>query len=909
MDPASVVITFVGFAASISTLGAAVIDSSRTLYNLQAQLKNAPDDVHRLLRQLRIFETLLGEIQIRSQEYGNLVVPEPLQEIWRSSAAQIEDDVHGFAKILAGLQRRMTGPRISSTLIRLRLVKFFYDEDIARFERHLSNHYQTLKIIQLFISDLKLDVISMHTRELQSVSDAAFKAICSRLAVTETLEVGRNEAQLLSIARVEQLLQRQLEIGPLRTSSISVSPKIYDGSLKDKSETDMAATVYLKTRSCVLPFGRLRIDFVEKRQRDPLQPPTSPRSQRSRTNLRKNSATSFPSINVSLTPISINYNVELPRRILEGDVPSLRQLFVAGLARPTDHVPYFGAGISLITLLASTLPFHYSHGARAGLLDMYQFLLSTGATLTADELIWFFNFRQHVDDDFPHSSKVTWRNYLEAAVAHDSFILTNVAGSKKQSLTLMATLVSGAAGFDCIDQYLCRQSEPWTVDGLVQIDRWLIGILAHTNYSFSARLKSHVEKYKSPFIASTTSSTEQIVRKAFGISNIVAQVMAAPVGSRISFLQAVVAPGTPAMLKPFLDERLDVDEGRTRYSYLGTAAACGNLATFQTILDAGASTALALPRLLKYTSASILPDFRYCLTSIIDRITRFELEPCDEDPVISVLKSRPAFRLCPHALEVLRRTNNFRRHHIYGSRTISLDNSYMWTAIVHDRPDAVQLLLEYGIPTELRIGDQFGVDTAYWKYLGDYTWLTLAMDQGQPSCIEVMAPVCDVTVPDGSGRSALDLSRSYATGDHPWRLLREDSEVLAILEKSLTTRTEFLRAVRNSPDASGLVCRRAHYTSPLNLRLLWLQAFKDLLWPRKFLRFIGQVISEYSNWSYSDALLVCLGYIVPYCVLLCYETISVILWMRRPPKPRGTLIGAVVLLLYVLWCLRFREEG
>ena len=139
MDPASAVITFFGFAASLSTLAAVVIDSSRKLYNLQAQMKNAPEDVHRLLGQLKVFESLLGEIQMRSHEHGNTNVPETLQNVWRSSSAQIGEDVSSFARILAGLQRRLAGSKVSSKLLRLRVMKFFYDEDIARFQRQLWN--------------------------------------------------------------------------------------------------------------------------------------------------------------------------------------------------------------------------------------------------------------------------------------------------------------------------------------------------------------------------------------------------------------------------------------------------------------------------------------------------------------------------------------------------------------------------------------------------------------------------------------------------------------------------------------------------------------------------------------------------------------------------------------------------
>jgi len=157
IDPASAVISFIGFTASISTLAALVIDSAKTLYNLQSQLKNAPEDVHRLLRQLQIFEKLLDEIRARSREHGDMGVPDTLQEIWQISATQIEEDLIGFTKVLRSLQRRLNGYSVSSNLVRLRVMKFFYDDDLVKFQRRLSSHHQSMGVIQLFISELVLN--------------------------------------------------------------------------------------------------------------------------------------------------------------------------------------------------------------------------------------------------------------------------------------------------------------------------------------------------------------------------------------------------------------------------------------------------------------------------------------------------------------------------------------------------------------------------------------------------------------------------------------------------------------------------------------------------------------------------------------------------------------------------------
>lgn len=85
-------------------------------------------------------------------------------------------------------------------------------------------------------NSLKVDALTRHTRELQGSSHAGFETVCSKLATVESLEWQRNESQLLSIARVEHLLQRQLEVGPLRPRSVSGRLGRDDGHRTDESK-------------------------------------------------------------------------------------------------------------------------------------------------------------------------------------------------------------------------------------------------------------------------------------------------------------------------------------------------------------------------------------------------------------------------------------------------------------------------------------------------------------------------------------------------------------------------------------------------------------------------------------------------------------------------------------------------
>ena len=153
MDPASAGIAFVGFAASLATLAAVVANSSKTLYNLRNKLKDAPEDVKRLVQDLKALETLLEEIQTRLDEHGDAGLSQRLQELWADSAAQMQEDMEDFQTVIARLDRYLNGPTVSSKHIRSRIRHYFDEDAIAKYQRKISAHTETLTLIQLFMSE------------------------------------------------------------------------------------------------------------------------------------------------------------------------------------------------------------------------------------------------------------------------------------------------------------------------------------------------------------------------------------------------------------------------------------------------------------------------------------------------------------------------------------------------------------------------------------------------------------------------------------------------------------------------------------------------------------------------------------------------------------------------------------
>ena len=143
MDP----VTAVGFAASIATLLVIVVDVSKTLYSIQAKVKNAPEDLRRFAGQFQTSEKLLKEIEARL--VGSLNIPLSLRQIWQSVATQIEGDVKKLREVTSKLLRQLD----ESKIMRLRINAFFKEEVIEKYHRQVSTHHEMLKLVILLVTE------------------------------------------------------------------------------------------------------------------------------------------------------------------------------------------------------------------------------------------------------------------------------------------------------------------------------------------------------------------------------------------------------------------------------------------------------------------------------------------------------------------------------------------------------------------------------------------------------------------------------------------------------------------------------------------------------------------------------------------------------------------------------------
>ena len=174
--------------------------------------------------------------------------------------------------------------------------------------------------------------------------------------------------------------------------------------------------------------------------------------------------------------------------------------------------------------------------------------------------------------------------------------------------TILSLISRHGAAFNFLEHQIFSQSEPWTMEDLSTMDRWLIGVLASVSHTFRASLDSYLRSYRCVF---TPGRNDYSPLDAFDLAIIVSEVMHAPNKARIEFLKILVKWGTKEMLQPFFDTGLiDLEESAAndmfpwlRLSYLSKAVRWGNNETFEYLLSIGACPIRGLTYLSRFPNA------------------------------------------------------------------------------------------------------------------------------------------------------------------------------------------------------------------------------------------------------------------------------------------------------------------
>ena len=414
---------------------------------------------------------------------------------------------------------------------------------------------------------------------------------------------------------------------------------------------------------------------------------------------------------------------------------------------------------------------------------------------------------------------------------------------------------------------------------------------------------------------------------------------------------AIARSGTASMLKPFIENGIDTGED----NYLGYAAARGEMAIVRMLLDAGAATAPALHPFLFYENSLLSPKFQSVLTLLLEKVI-----PCgndwwvarNSDPLNALLFLEAAEPTCYEGVKILVENGWVSCEHLYGSPGCELSDSYVFTAILRDRPHLLQLFFDMGFQVNCQIGHQFAAGTRFdgeEDEIIQYTWLSLAIEAGSVCSVEVLVNLgVDPFSKNGNDKSAIDLARSNAAADHPRRNLStlcfnygfskfsvteaEDAQILALLEKALINQAKgpkksLLESGQHNEGQSSSCHSKVTRTcgfegaplcyfhcpvsvEPSGLLNKTLDKVRGSIWHRKVQRFIRKIryqLWQFTRLTYMEALLIRIGVVVSYCILLFYQSFYIAIWLRNlPPPPRGARAAAVILGFAVMWTFNTR---
>lgn len=143
MEPVSATaIAVVGFAASITTLSAVVVDSCKTIHNVWHSLKDVPADIHRLLGKMKILEQVILEMRTVAVQFRTDPSRLDSQQCWVKHIEEMVDDWTVLNDKINRLQANLTAKTSSGKNLRARVRKFFSEDDILKYENILSGHLQ-----------------------------------------------------------------------------------------------------------------------------------------------------------------------------------------------------------------------------------------------------------------------------------------------------------------------------------------------------------------------------------------------------------------------------------------------------------------------------------------------------------------------------------------------------------------------------------------------------------------------------------------------------------------------------------------------------------------------------------------------------------------------------------------------
>ena len=474
---------------------------------------------------------------------------------------------------------------------------------------------------------------------------------------------------------------------------------------------------------------------------------------------------------------------------------------------------------------------------------------------------------------------------------------------------------------DWIPDFLFSASEPWLVDDFSSLQICYISTLALVDAVFCDRLKKILASYYSPPSLHRTRSADHLFETTFGPASIESHFRTLASFEKHSFLSCLCRTGSVAMIKPFIDLGVDVNEGVRYKNMLGNAAAVGNVDIVNMLLEAGANGSLTIRNFLDQSEN--LPDTLF--TSLLELLvenTRPASFEYYKDPFLEVIKSSRALRLYPMAPKILLKHRVF-MNECFGEPALetSFFYSYMYEAISDGHSSVVDLLLRNGAHADARISHSFDCK-GYW--FESCIWLIFAVMCGEAACTDVLIQHgADATALDGAGKSAIRLAIDHALGSHPpftkyrYNTAEQDAETLVVVERAFNVKSQGTMSIEDYLNSSEEIApqhpsRRDKFTSMLQntfkkaLRIFLTPSQTELL--LNYLKPLYRDTREIWSLPFHEALLMRSMYVLSYAILLAYELHAFIKGHKRIPIPSRFFLSALALLaLAFIWV--FSSQG
>ena len=140
-------VTLVGFAASLVTLTAVVGDSARTVHDLWTTFRDSSINLKRLSDAIAENQALLKEMQVVSEAYERVGIPDSLTSRWKSASSRACDDFRELNMEMSKILECTKGGGLTKKDLRRRVRHFFSEKAIESQCKRLKEHKDEMGLI------------------------------------------------------------------------------------------------------------------------------------------------------------------------------------------------------------------------------------------------------------------------------------------------------------------------------------------------------------------------------------------------------------------------------------------------------------------------------------------------------------------------------------------------------------------------------------------------------------------------------------------------------------------------------------------------------------------------------------------------------------------------------------------